>query len=183
MVTTPTLRELMDDPVYRAYMKRVPPAWAIHGLTYGDPWQVWLKTARGTWKTGRFPSYRDVWPKVVAGLRSDDTTDVALVSRRVFFAPPGEYYTVKVKRTPTAANPKPFRIETRWRPVFHWDAGLEWCGRCRRPSWFARLPAKHHAIRTHPTVALEGDPARCVYCGIRREAQPGILHMERIERP
>jgi hypothetical protein len=172
----------MDDPIFRAYMKRVPPA--LHANALGKPWQVWVDLGAGRWRTGTFSTYREVWPVFVKHFKADDHRDVTITSRRVFYAPPGEWYKVKVrkKRRPTPDNPQPTHIviEERWRQTFYWeDVRLEWCGRCRRPSHWMPLFADHHALRRFPTVAPD-DNRRCVICGIRWIAQPPLDQMERL---
>lgn len=171
----PNMRSLLEDPVFRAYMKTIPPA--HNANTHGQPWQVWVRTDRGTWMTKRFDTYRDAWPVFVRYMK--DNPDASLTSRRVFYGPPGEWYKVKVRRTPTVADPQPYRIESRWRQTFHWDIGLEWCGRCRRPTYWVPLSSTHHALRNAPAVTTE-DNVRCVYCGIRWIATPAVDAMEKI---
>ena len=165
LITPPTIRDLLDDPTYRTYMKQVPgphPA-----LTHGDPWQVWARTDEGKWRTGKFPTYRDAWAVLVKAVRTPSIADAALVSRRVFFGPPGHWQEYK------ARNPRTNVLEVyeRWVVDFHWDVGLEWCPRCRRPTTFRRLHHTHHALKRQPTLTYD-DPYRCVYCGIRRAALP-----------
>lgn len=175
MATPPTMHELLDDEIYRAYVKRSPRTTVTvlgetkphPGLTIGDPWQVWARTAEGKWRTGKFPTYRDAWQTTIKAYRNPDVADVALVSRRVFFGPPGHWEKYKVR------NPRTNVIEwrERWVVDYHWDAGLEWCPRCRRPSAFRNLHATHHALKRQPTLT-EDDAFRCVFCGIRRVAFP-----------
>jgi hypothetical protein len=172
------MRNLLEDPVFRAYMKTVPPKHQANN--HGEPWQLWVRTAEGKWRTKNFTSYRDVWPVFVAQLKAHP--DVTITSRRVFYAPPGEWYDQKVRRQrrPTPDNPKTTHVvvERRWRQLFHWDVGLEWCGRCRRPSSWIPLFPNHHALRRQPTVTPE-DNLRCVYCGIRWIAVPDVDQMVR----
>lgn len=183
--TTPTpMRALMDDPIFRAYMKQIPslpPA-----LRTGDPWQVWVHRGEGRWGTALRSTYRDAWTTFLHHYRADDHRDVTLVSRRVFYAPPGEWYKVKVriKRRPTPDNPatSQFRVENRWRQTFYWDAvDLHWCGRCRRPTYWMPLFADHHALRKYPAVSDE-DNYRCIVCGIRWVATPAIDQMVKVEK-
>lgn len=177
--SAPTIRDLLDDPVFRAYMKRVPPD--HNANTYGEPWQLWVRTDRGTWLTKRFTTYRDAWPMFVKQLKSNP--DAALTSRRVFYGPPGEWYRVKVRkpRRATPDNPATSHvvIETRWRQTFHWDIGLEWCGRCRRPTYWQPLFPNHHALRNQPAVTPD-ENIRCVYCGIRWCATPAVDAMVKL---
>lgn len=173
----PGIRELMDDPIYRAYMKQVPPR--HHANTNGKPWQVWVETREHKWRTGEFTSYREVWPVFLKQFRNPDAiSDVTITSRRVFYAPPGEWYRVKVRCNPTLKHPKGYRIEERWRQIFFWDIGLNWCGRCRRPVYWMPLFANHHALRRLPAISDE-DNYRCLICGIRWCATPPIELMEK----
>ena len=138
----PSLRQLLDDPIYRAYMKTIPDLSA--NLTIGNPWAVWVRKVEGTWAGAMFHTYRDAWPVVVKAVRDSRYEDVALVSRRQLFPPP---------------------------PSFYWDEMYyQWCGRCRRPTSFAIRP-RHHALRLAPVLTLD-DPYRCYYCGMRRCAMP-----------
>ena len=104
--------------------------------------------------------------------------DPTITSRRVFYAPPGEWYNVKVRLNKPTPSGKTHRIETRWRQLFFWDTGLEWCGRCRRPVYWMPLFADHHALKRYPAVSEE-DNRRCTICGIRRVAMPPIVQMEK----
>lgn len=174
----------MDDPIFRAYMKRVPAAHPANRT--GEPWQIWVETADHKWKTKTYPAYAEVWPTFIKHFRDGSTHDVTITSRRVFYAPPGEWYRVKVRKprrpTPDDKSTSKVVIEDRWRQVFHWDGyDLHWCGRCRRPSYWMPLFATHHALRRLPAVSDE-DNHRCILCGIRWIAQPDISHMVKMER-
>lgn len=174
----PSMRSLMDDPAFRRYMKTIPSKHSAN-LT-GTPWQLWVHTADGKWLTKKYASYREVWPVFTQRLR-DHTQDPTITSRRVFYAPPGEWYKVKVRRNPTAANPATHKVEQRWRQTFFWDGtDTHWCGRCRRPTYWLPLHASHHALRQMPAVSEE-DNFRCQVCGIRWVANPPIDQMVRIE--
>jgi hypothetical protein len=186
MPTAPiSMRALMDDPLYRAYMKRVPPIPV--NLRTGQPWQVWVNLGEGRWGTTLRATYADAWGVFLRHYRSEEQRDVTVVSRRVFFAPPGEWYKVKVRlekpRVSVATGAvTTHRIEQRWRQTFFWDAtDLHWCGRCRRPSYWMPLFADHHALRKMPAVSQE-DNYRCLICGIRWITQPHISQMVHIER-
>lgn len=178
--TPPAIRVLMDDPIFRAYMKKAP--YLPLNLRTGEPWQLWVNAGQGRWLTRTYASYRDVWPVFVKRFRTEDTT---ITSRRVFFAPPGEWFRVKVRKTrrPTPEDKSTTKmvIEWRWRQLFFWDAvDLHWCGRCRRPVYWMPLFADHHALRRLPAVSEE-DNYRCVICGIRWIATPDISQMVRME--
>ena len=169
------VQNLMKDPVYRSYMKRVP---TLPAHSAGKPWKLWVHTPEDRWLTKDFGSYREVWPVFIARMKAGH--DVTIVSKRLFFAPPGEYYSVRVKlRQPTPSGTT-HRVEERWRQTFEWpDIRLQWCGRCRRPVRWARLRENHHALRTFPVVTEE-DNMRCTICGIRRLVQPPVDQMVRI---
>jgi hypothetical protein len=186
MATPPDIRSLMEDPIYRAYMRTPPDPYVIYAgttrphpaLTMGEPWQVWVQVGDTKWKTGRFTSYADAFNMMARAVKAN-VLDAVLVSRRVFFPPPGEWEEYKVRvRDPRT---KGIRIEVRerWVQTFHWDdIRLEWCPRCRRPSEFRRLHWTHHALRSQPCLT-DDDPYRCMYCGIRRAAVPDIATLVR----
>ena len=139
----PTIHELLNDPVMRAYYKTRPHL--PRTLEWGEPWLVWATSHDGKWGRKTFESYTLAWEKMVELYRNTDKyRDVALVSRRVFYPPP-------VKAI--------------------WPARFDWCSRCRRPSEFRERSPEHHALRTMP-VLTEDAPRRCYYCGIRRAAMP-----------
>jgi hypothetical protein len=182
----PSMRNLMEDPTYRAYMKRMPPR--LHANKSGKPWQLWVDRGAGRWGTTFRATYEEVWKLFVHHYKESatDHRDVTIVSRRVFWAPPGEWYLQKVRRPrrPTPDDPSPTKItvENRWRQTFFWDAiDLHWCGRCRRPVYWLPLFDNHHALRRQPAVADE-DNFRCLICGIRWIATPDISQMVKIER-
>lgn len=184
--TIPTMRTLMEDPQFRAYMKTVPHL--PRNLRTGNPWQLWVRQHGGIWGTAFRPTYADAWRVFVHHYKAskEDHRDVSLVSRRVFFAPPGEWYRVKMKanRRPTPDNSATWqwKLEWRWRQTFFWEEReLAWCGRCRRPTYWQPLNEAHHALRKAPALAQE-DNFRCNICGIRYIANPHIDQMEKIER-
>lgn len=173
--TPPRMRVLLDDPVFRAYMKKVPPDHPAN-MT-GEPWQLWVRTAEGRWLTRKFETYRDAWPRFVSSMKAH--SDVSLTSRRVFYAPPGEFYRVKVRLAKPTASGVTHRTETRWRQLFRWEVGLDWCGRCRRPVYWQPLSRSHHSLRSAPAMTTE-DNIRCMFCGIRWIATPSVDTMVKL---
>lgn len=173
------MRELMNDPVYRAYMKRVPPV----DFNPNPAFILWVDSGNNRWLTSTFQDYRAVWPVFVAQHKLG--RDATITSRRTFYAPPGEWRRVKVKLATPRKNPHTgevttHRIEDQWRQTFTWpDWREEWCGRCRRPVQFVPLFETHHALRRFPVVSDE-DNMRCPICGIRRSAQPPLSHMVKL---
>lgn len=165
----PGIRELLEDPAFRKYMKQVPVL--PKPLRWGHPWRLWALTTSDRWRKGEYVTYREAWSAAVKCIKDRDLyADVAIVSRRYFFNPPGEVQEYKVR-----VNNKPGPvIETRyrWVPTFTWDdLNFTWCWRCRRPSEFSWRSSTHHALRGMPALA-EDDPYRCYYCGIRQSAMP-----------
>jgi hypothetical protein len=175
----PTIHNLMDDPLFRAYMKRAPRA--NHANKTGNAWQLWVNRPTGTWGTTFKATYADVWPVFLHHYRAGDGRDVTIVSRRLFYAPPGEWYRVKVRLPRPTPSGTTHRLEWRWRQLFFWDAtDLHWCGRCRRPSYWMPLYENHHALRRSPAYTTE-DNTRCIICGIRWIACPSIDQMVKME--
>lgn len=133
-----TMRDLLKDPAYRKYVMTVPRPHPL--LVHGDPWQVWVRTVEGRWRTGLFADYKAAWATVVQKVRDTaGTADVTLTSRRVMFAPPAGYDT------------------------------KDWCPRCRRPSHWAPLSEHHHALKGQIALDMDyALNRRCMFCGIRR---------------
>lgn len=141
LMVPPAYRELMADPVYRAYAKKRPRL----PLTVSHP-GAWLVVAHrppsdsgATWGTRTMDDYADAYrwvrDRVTVGVEFDDA---AIVSRRKLFTPPSG---------------------------FRWDRNrYSWCGRCRRPTIFRHV-AKHHALRG--AILTDDEPYRCYYCGAR----------------
>lgn len=150
----PTIHMLLEDPIYRAFVKRNADHQLAVNLRQGEPWQVWARTTEdpARWRGARFSSYPDAWASLVKAVRNRARyADVTIVSRRQLFTPPPG-----------------LNRET-------WPRQFEWCGRCRRPSYFAYRP-RHHALRDAP-VLTEDDPYRCFYCGVRRAFMPAYPYV------
>lgn len=173
----PTIRSLMEDDQFRAYMKRPPRL--PRNLRTGNPYQIWVNR-NGAWGTAFKPTYEEAWRVFVHHYKAgkQDHRDVTLVSRRVFFAPPGEWYRVKIRDARATGG---WKLEWRWRQTFFWEGHeFAWCGRCRRPTYWQPLSENHHALRKSPAVAEE-DNYRCHICGIRYIATPSIEQMVKME--
>lgn len=147
----PTIRELIDDPVYLRYLKTVPRL--PEPLTWGNPWGLWIRTRRNTWKHGQFATYHEGWRALVQAIRNrDEYADASLYCRRTFLP------------RPESLNPL-HNVEC---SDLLWG---EWCGRCRRPTDFVYASPNHHALRNRPCLT-DDEPYRCNYCGVRKAAQP-----------
>lgn len=155
----PTLSVLLDDPVFRTYMKK--PPHLPEQLSHGTPWAVWARTTGGKWRGGMFATYRDAWPVTIRAMRNPGIQDVSLVSRRRLFDPPVRIEEYKARLVTSGQ----IVVRTREVPIlahlFDWP--YEWCPRCRRPTMFELFP-RHHAI----PVAIDSNVPRCWFCGLRR---------------
>jgi hypothetical protein len=118
----PTIRELLEDPAYRKYVKVVPHL--PDNLRHGNPWAVWALARNGRWRGGKFHTYRDAWNVVVKAVRNDQIEDVSIISLRWPFHQP---------------------LEAR----FPWN--FEWCYRCRRPTTYEWC-LSHHALKAAPVL-------------------------------
>lgn len=170
IINPPTIHDLLSDPVYALYVAATP---ARHPLLEGTAaWQVWVRDDTNRWRFGMKDEYADALDLAHRQM-ARGAEDVAIVSRRVFYGPPGEWrkYKARVPAKPKLNIPEQVEIREKWVPTMTWDAGLEWCARCRRPSSFRLLTENHHAMR-HQPVRSDDEPARCYYCGIRRAAMP-----------
>jgi hypothetical protein len=156
MVNPPTLRTLIEDPMFRTYMKKVPSL--PRGLRHGNPWAVWVLLKSGKWRGGKFHTYQESWPVVVKALRSSTVEDVSLVSLRWPFNPPEQY----LRAHPGFKTSNTYVIDN--------VGGFDWCYRCRRPTEFL-FCMRHHALRKAAAITNE-DPYRCFYCGVRRGYAP-----------
>ena len=138
-VMPPSLMSLVDDPVYRRYIRTIPTL--PDNISHGSPWAVWAVTRAGKWRGGKFGTYREAWGVVVKALRNPRIEDVSIVSRRKLFRSPGSLAHLVL-------------------PPY------EWCPRCRRPSMY-QLFRSHHAIEKW--VPMDPGHPRCIYCGLGRQ--------------
>lgn len=120
----PSFGSLIGDPVFRAYMKRVPRL--PPSLTHGQPWAVYGLTIDDRWRGGKFATYADAWRVAVSMHKQPDKyQDVSVVSRRMLFDPPASLLHLI-------------------------DYPFAWCPRCRRPTLYLRYP-RHHAVQVMTT--------------------------------
>lgn len=141
LLIPPTWGELMEDPLYKSWVRRVPRL--PENVAQGMPWMIiarrTLESPGTTWALKKMPAYGDAYRRVRSMLSTHEFEDIAIVSRRMLFRPPRG---------------------------FSWNTNrFSWCGRCRRPSLFRYAP-KHFALRDAPALA-EVDINRCYYCGAR----------------
>lgn len=146
MYAPPTLRQLLAFPLYRAYLKKVPPM--PDAVALRNPWQVWAyNETTERWGSAVCETYRDAYLKTATLNRSPQYTDIAIVSRTILHP-----------------MPRVLRLNAEWHTLY--DARYDWCQRCRRPTVF-RYVQNHRALRDAPALTTE-DPLRCYYCGARK---------------
>jgi hypothetical protein len=144
----PSMAELMSDEIYAAYMRKRP---RLPGsVQIGEPWRILARRPEGasgpTWACRDVPLYDDAYRRVAKMVeQTDKWADVVLISKRRFMAPP---------------------------KGFEWDASMDWCGRCRRPTIHEVMWTKHPGLRGAPVIQYDDELRRCIFCGVRREFGP-----------
>lgn len=137
-----TFRELLQDPIFKAWMKKVPTLRA--NPAKGEPWRVYGKTD-GYWGKKEFFHYPQAFNWVARHLSRLE--DCAIHCKRQPFRPP------VVKDSHGLKHNWPMPPKHRW------------CGLCRRPTVFGYFN-KHHAL---PGV-LAPYERRCSICGVREKS-------------
>lgn len=141
LLVPPNWDELMEDPIYSAWVRRVPRL--PLNVSHGQPWLIVARrrpeASGATWATKNMSVYADAYRRVRRMMLAGEFEDIAIVSKRMLFRPP---------------------------IGFTWNTNrYSWCGRCRRPSVFQHSWS-HFALRGAPVLA-EIDVQRCYYCGAR----------------
>lgn len=172
-----TIRDLLEDPVYREYHCRVPktPA-AARDPRISPQWRVFLqRSSDRRWLRKNFRSYaeafrflktmlKEVYPEGHPHAGQFVYHDGAINNRRIQFEPPTRFVRIKgkfikgsdgVKRQATKVVPwNPDKLTAQAEEHYH-----PWCPYCRRPSVF-RWFFKHHSI-----TVLDPTQLRCTICG------------------
>jgi hypothetical protein len=143
----PTMAELMSDEIFAAYMRKRPKL--PERVYVGEPWRILARRPEGapgaTWASKDMASYDDAYRRVTRMLETGQWADVVLISKRKFMAPP---------------------------KGFEWDASMDWCARCRRPTIYEVMWSKHPGLRGAPVIQYDDELHRCIFCGVRREFGP-----------
>lgn len=143
-----TMRELLDDPLYRKWMS-IPPK----GFDHRPSWTVYAQREEGgPWARATFTNFVRAHNYFAKNFRQ--WHDSALCCRNYQSRPP-------VVRDPN--NPKKRRYHG---PVLT-IMGHRWCTYCRRPTIF-KVFAKHHvftAKKMKPMLV-----PRCSICGIAEDS-------------
>lgn len=144
MYRPPCLRELLAEPLYKAYFKKRPPEPTAQTLNH--PWQVWaFNEQTGKWGSKHCSTYPDAYTFVRKLYVKPEYADIAIVSRAVIHP-----------------LPRAFKLAELWDPYRY-----DWCGRCRRPTIFRYMPSGHRALHSAPAITTD-EPYRCFYCGVRK---------------
>lgn len=154
-----SLRELLQDPIYKAYFSKIPklPRSALQCST--PPWRVLFKT-NGRWKSVNADTYKNAY----LILKRSGFEDGAISCRRVQFQPPIRNVRIKNKfYIDNDGNKKQVVRSVTWRPKLpEAEQSHNWCPYCRRPTVFAYY-RKHHALSLN--VELDPSVLRCGICG------------------
>lgn len=139
LITPPTFRELLRDPVLKSNILKTPRLPA--GCRTSEPFRVWGIRHDDKWAGKSFPDYASAFALVKKMLgQPDKYADVSIICRPVAFGPPAG---LEMPRE------------------------LQWCGHCRRPSVFRRV-YDHPVMRRWPVVSDE-EVVRCFYCAARQQ--------------
>lgn len=162
-----SMRELIKDPVYRAYLDKEPftPAHAGSPHTSGQ-WVVYVRyRASGPWTRKTFRKYKKALKYFNLALE-EGAYDLSFGNRRIYLKPPMRKARIKGKYVIGSDGVK--RQATKmveWLPKLGDSPGVHrWCGFCRRPTVFK-------VYRKHPAVKLpELTPRpRCCICASSEE--------------
>lgn len=145
------MRQLLEDPIYRAWIRKIPTARFFYPS--GKPWRLWVqRETGGGWAMQDFKSYAKAFNHMNRLLKQG-VHDAALGCKGEEFKPP----VVKDKKV----NKRRYHI-----PAFPGqNAGHRWCGYCRRPTIFAYFK-RHHAL---PGRDITNYDRRCAVCGHREK--------------
>lgn len=141
-----TLRELLRDPIYKAWFQKIPKLSAE--VAHTPPWRVYVQKEQfGSWAKLELPRYVKAYGWTAKNLKLYH--DIVIMSKRQEFKPP-------VVKTSTGKK-------------VYWPCpdGHRWCPYCRRPTVFAYF-SRHHMFsgRYNGNSSASGFK-RCMVCGIR----------------
>jgi hypothetical protein len=143
-----TLREQLEDPIYKKWFKLEPREYSDGMLT--PPWIVYVQFKQdGPWSRAQFKSWKAGYKYVKKMLKDRAVHDIALTHKRHCYRPP------VVRRLGKRSYHLPGAL-----------SGEIWCGYCRRMTRFTYFKT-HHAF---PKKRVNSGDRRCSICGIRLEA-------------
>lgn len=162
-----TMRELLEDPVYRAWFQKKP------GPRSSQSWRVYVQeTEGGPWKKRDFSRWGQAYEFVRWHLK--DWHDFALTSLVWDWRPPVVKYYADIM----LKNGRVKKIERRkyYAPMLN-IMGHRWCPHCRRPTVFKPY-RRHHAIGN-----TRIRKPRCTVCGISETGIKIYLPQEETDAP
>lgn len=141
-----TLREQLEDPIYKKWFSMPPNE--KETAAQSPPWWVYVQeTMDGPWRRAEFKSWKKGFKFVRKNLKKYH--DMALSHKRQEFKPPVVREGGKRRYH---LPPAP---------------GLIWCGYCRRMTRFAYYQTHHAFSRGGLRNGVNGGERRCCICGIR----------------
>lgn len=155
-----SLRELLQDPIYKKYFVTIPKLPDAAYKCSTPPWRVLYRDTTG-WKSRNATTYKEAF----LILKESDFLDGAITCRRLQFSPPtrrvrlkGKYYLLQDGTKQQVVR------DIIWRPKLDsFESTHYWCPYCRRPTIFSYY-RKHHAMKTQ--VQLDPSVLRCSICGV-----------------
>lgn len=160
-----TLRDLLQDPLYRRFFQKpVELNDRLQGL-YEKPWTIWILD-EGKWVRAKAPTNRTALKWAAKHLREYEDIVIStslLVKRPIRYR--RHYNPPRYKKIKTSGG-KVKRVEVL--EVVEWDNYPHdhyWCPYCRRPTMFKPF-RWHHAFPAKMGPLLQVVP-RCEVCGIR----------------
>lgn len=161
-----TLRELLRDPVYKAWFLKKPKL-----KTASQRWRVWVKLPGKGWAHRDFPTFNEAMKWFVPRFKQMEDAAVACLS--VESKPPvvrTGFKTVVIKKVnPRTAEVTRVKQKVPIRQLWsnlpgRVPAEHRWCGYCRRPTVFGWYK-HHHAL---PLVFASYE-RRCRVCGVKQK--------------
>lgn len=168
-----TIHELLRDPQYREYLKKVPKL-PPHYKPELKPWKlIVLKKGETAWRSKRMGTYVEAFNglKKMLPIIEDGT----ICSPALPFMPPVKTYKIKGKFDNRG---RPMLKSVIWQPRI--DADMmphNWCPYCRRPTVF-RMAVRSTKISGGFVTPPSEYALRCGICG----ASESIVNMRHPER-
>lgn len=166
-----TLIELLEDPVYKAFLLKQPqiPKTAKANPS-SPPWRLWvLLHGEFRWRKRDFDTYTEAFNFLKKKLKTGKIKDAAIHCKRVAFPPP--IRLAKIKGKFIKGSDGKLRQATKY---VEWTVKLpaeepeahRWCPYCRRPTVF-KYYTRHHALDSIQGKGIMVDPSvkRCCICG------------------
>lgn len=157
-----TIQELLRDPQYRDYFKKVPKLPA-HYTPENLPWKlIIMKKGENVWRTKRYGTYAEAFGGLKKVLPIID--NAAINCPALSFMPPLKTYRIKGKFI--GNTKRPLLKTVVWQPRITADMEPHnWCPFCRRPTVF-RMAVRAVSKKNSPFAPVMSEPQlRCSICG------------------